>query len=148
MESRLAREYRKESSPLAVKHSSHEHWRDFSFEPQKHQQINTSWIQHFEVRSVLAGALRGITFTSCGIGMVAPRSSSIFRISKWFLKEDISSSFCYSGCDMKCQELLNEPGVAKHQTFYTEKTPKSALTPMKRAFLHGYLREICDILQR
>ena len=80
--------------------------------------------------------------------MVAPRSSSIFRISKWFLKEDHSSTFCYSGCDMKCQELLNEPRVAKHQTFYTEKTPKSALTPMKRAFLHGYLREICDILQR
>ena len=35
----------------------------------------------------LAGRGAGLTFTSCGTGMVAPRSSSIFKISKWFLRK-------------------------------------------------------------
>ena len=38
------------------------------------------------VRIVSIGSKRSVTLTSCGIGMVAPLSSSILRISKWFLK--------------------------------------------------------------
>ena len=38
------------------------------------------------VRIVSIGSKRSVTLTSCGIGMVAPLSSSILRISKWFLE--------------------------------------------------------------
>ena len=48
------------------------------------------------VRIVSIGSKRSVTLTSCGIGMVAPLSSSILRISKWFL-EDYDCLFCGLG---------------------------------------------------